>query len=81
MENDSKAENTLRIFINGFLNFQIHYFLKRLLFDKEELILDKEGLILDMGKYILSQRLRDFLSKNQREIHELLSINQEDPPR
>ena len=33
-----------------------------------------------MGKEILSPRLRDFLSKNQGEIHEPLSINQEDPP-
>ena len=29
---------------------------------------------------ILSLRLRDFLSKNQRNFHEPLSINQEDPP-
>ena len=81
MEKDTKAENTQRIFINGFPSFQIHYFLKRLIFDKEELILDKEGLILDMEEEILSPRLRDFLSKNQGEIHEPLSINQEDPLR
>ena len=68
-----------RIFISGFPSFQIHYFPKRLIFDKEELILDKEGLILDMGKEILSPRLRDFLSKNQGEIREPFSINQEDP--
>ena len=54
MENDMEAENTQRIFISGFPSFQIHYFSKRLIFDKEELILDKEGLILDMGEEILS---------------------------
>ena len=80
MENDTKAENTQRIFISGFPSFQIHYFSKRLIFDKEKLIFDKEGLILDMGEDILSPRLRDFLSKNQGEIHKPLSINQEDPP-
>ena len=77
MENDTKEENTQRIFISGFPSFQIHYFPKRLIFDKEELIIDKEGLILDMEKEILSPRLRDFLSKNQGEIREPFSINQE----
>ena len=47
MENDTKAENTQRIFINGFSSVQIHYFLKSLILDKEGLILDKEELILD----------------------------------
>ena len=55
MEKDTKAENTQRIFISEFPSFQIHYFPKRLIFDKEELILDKEGLILDMGEEILPQ--------------------------
>ena len=81
MENDTKEKNTQRIFINEFPSFQIHYFLKKLIFDKEELILDKEGFILVMGEEILSLRLRDFLSNNQGEIREPLSINQEDPPR
>ena len=44
-----------KIFINGFPNVQIYYFLKRL-------ILSKEELILDMEDEILSPRLRDFLS-------------------
>ena len=39
MEKDTKAENTQRICINGFSSFQIHYFPKRLIFDKEELTL------------------------------------------
>ena len=34
-----------------------------------------------MEDEILSPRLRDFLSKNQGEIREPFSINQEDPPR
>ena len=74
MEKDTKTENMQRIFINGFPNVQIHYFLKGL-------ILDKEELILDMEEEILSLRLRAFLSKNRGEIREPLSINQEDPPR
>ena len=79
MEKDMNAKNTQRIFISGFPSFQIHFFPKRLIFDKEELILDKEELILDMGEEILSPRLRDFISKNQGKIREPLSINQEDP--
>ena len=62
-----------KIFISGFPNFQIPYFPKRLIINKEELILDKE-------EDILSLRLRDFLFKNQGEILESLSINQEDTP-
>ena len=68
MEKDTKTENTQRIFIGGFPNVQLHYFSKGL-------ILDKEELILDMEKEILSLRLRDFLSKNQGEIHEQLHTN------
>ena len=64
MEKDTKAENRQKIFISGFPRFQIPYFPKRLIFDKEELILNKEGLILDVGEEILSLRLKDFLSKN-----------------
>ena len=55
MENDTKTENTQRIFISGFPNVQIHYFPKGL-------ILGKEELILDMKEGILSPRLRDFIS-------------------
>ena len=80
MEKDTKAENTQRICISRFSSFQIHYFPKRLIFVKKELILDKEGLILDMREEILSLRLGDFPFKNQGEIREPLSINQEDPP-
>ena len=64
MDKYTKTENTQEIFINGFPSFQIPYFPKRLILDKEE--------------DILSIRLRDFLSKNQGEIHEPLFINQED---
>ena len=67
MDKYTKAENTQKIFINKFLSFQIPYFPKRLILDKEE--------------KILSLRLRDFLSKNRGEICEPLFINQEDPPR
>ena len=67
MDKYTKAENTQKTFISGFPIFQIPYFLKRLIIDKEE--------------EILSLILRDFLSKNQGEIHEPLSINQEDPSR
>ena len=67
MDKYTKAENTQKTFINEFPIFQIPYFLKRLIIDKEE--------------EILSLILRDFLSKNQGEIHEPLSINQEDPSR
>ena len=55
MENDTKAENTQRIFISRFPNVQIDYFSKGL-------ILDMGELILDMEEEILSLRLRDFLS-------------------
>ena len=55
MDKYMKAENTQKIFINRFLNFQIPYFPKRLIFNIEELILDKE-------EEILSLRLRYFLS-------------------
>ena len=64
MDKYTKTENTQEIFISRFPSFQIPYFLKRLILDKEE--------------DILSIRLRYFLSKNQGEIHEALSINQED---
>ena len=74
MEKYTKAENTQNIFISGFSSFQIPYFPKRLILDKEELILDKE-------EDILSLTLRNFLSKNQGEIREPLFVNQEDPPR
>ena len=47
MEKDMKVENTQKIFISGFPNVQIHYFLKGLILDKELLILDKEESILD----------------------------------
>ena len=57
MNKCTKEENTQKIFINGFPNFQIPYFPKRLILHKEELILNKE-------EEILSLRLRDFLSKN-----------------
>ena len=67
MDKYTKAENAQKIFISRFPSFQIPYFPKRLILDKE--------------KEILSLRLRDFLSKNQGEIRKLLSINQEDPPR
>ena len=53
--------------MNGFPSFQISYFPKRLILDKEE--------------EILSLRLKDFLSKIQGNIDEALSINQENPPR
>ena len=72
MDKYTKAENTQNIFIIEFPSFQIPYFPKRLIPDKEELILNKE-------EEILSLRLRDFLSRNQGEIREPLSINQEDP--
>ena len=55
MQKDTKAENTQKIFISGFPNVQIYYFLKGL-------ILDKEESIIDMEDEILSPRLRDFLS-------------------
>ena len=73
MDKYTKTENILNIFINGFPSFQIPYFPKRLIIDKKELIFDKE-------EEILSLRLRDFLSENQGEICEPLSINQEDSP-
>ena len=50
-----KVENTKKIFISEFPSFQIPYFLKSLILDKEKLTLDKE-------EEILSLRLRDFLS-------------------
>ena len=65
MDKYTKEENKQKIFISGFPSFQIPYFPKSLILDKEE--------------EILSLRLRDFLSKNQEEIREPLSINQEDP--
>ena len=55
MNKNMKVKNTQRIFISEFLSFQISYFPKRL-------ILDKEELILDMEKETLSQRLRYFIS-------------------
>ena len=55
MDKYMKAENTQKIFISEFLNFQIPHFPKRL-------ILGKEELILDMKEEILSLRLRVFLS-------------------
>ena len=55
MDKYMKAENTQKMFISWFPNFQIPYFLKRIILSKEELILDKE-------EEILSLRLRDFLS-------------------
>ena len=55
MDKYIKAENTQKLFINGFSSFQISYFMKRLTLNKEELILDK-------GEEILSLRLRDLLS-------------------
>ena len=50
-----KVGNTQKIFIREFPSFQISYFSKTLILDKEELILDKEG-------EILSLKLQDFLS-------------------
>ena len=50
-----KAENTQKIFISRFSSFQIPYFPKILIIDKEELTLNKE-------EDILSLRLIDFLS-------------------
>ena len=55
MDKCMKAENTQKIFISEFLSFQITYFLKRL-------ILDKEELVIYMEEEILSLRLRDLLS-------------------
>ena len=55
MDKYMKTENTQKIFISGFPSFQIPYFSKIL-------ILDKEELILDMDEEILFLRLRDFLS-------------------
>ena len=55
MENNTKVKNKQKIFTNGFSSFQIHYFPKGLIIDKEE-------LILDMDEEILSPRLRNFLS-------------------
>ena len=55
MDKYINAENTQMIFISGFPSFQIPYFLKILIFDKEQ-------LIIDMEEEILSLRLRDFLS-------------------
>ena len=37
MERDTKTENMLRIFISRFHSFQIHYFSKRLIFNKEKI--------------------------------------------
>ena len=62
MKKDTKAKNTYWIFVNEFPSFQIHYFSKGLILDKEELILYKEYLILAMEEEIVSPRLRDFLS-------------------
>ena len=62
MDKYMKTENTQKIFFSEFPSFQIPYFPKRLILDKEELILGNEELILDMKKEILSLRLRDFLS-------------------
>ena len=42
MDKYTKAKNTQKIFINGFPNFQIPYFSKRLILNKEKLIIDKE---------------------------------------
>ena len=56
MNKYTKAENTQNIFISIFPSFQIPYFQKRLIIDKEELIFNKE-------EEILSLRLRDFLPK------------------
>ena len=42
MDKYTKTENKQKIFINGFPNFQIPYFLKILILDKEKLIIDKE---------------------------------------
>ena len=61
MDKYTKAENTQKIFINEFPSFQISYFPKRLILDKEELILDKEELIFYREEKILSLRLREFL--------------------
>ena len=54
MDKCMNTENTQKIFISGFPSFQIPYFPKRSILDKEELILNKEGEILSLG-------LRDFL--------------------
>ena len=56
MDKYTKVKNTQKIFISGFRSFQISYFSKRLILDKEELILDKEELILDKEDEILSLR-------------------------
>ena len=56
MDKYIKAENTQKIFISEFPSFQIPYFPKRL-------ILDKEELIIDMEEEILSLRLRYFFPK------------------
>ena len=55
MDKYMKRENTKNIFIRGCPSFQIPYFPKILILNKEELTLDKE-------EDILSLRLRDFLS-------------------
>ena len=61
MDKYIKAKNMQKIFISGFPSFQIPSFPKRLIIDKEA--------------DILSLRLKDFLSKNQGEILEPLSVN------
>ena len=48
MDKNTKAKNMQKIFISGFLSFQIPYFAKRLIIDKEELILNKEDEILSL---------------------------------
>ena len=62
-----KAENTLETYLSIDFPVFIPYFPKILTLHKEE--------------KILSLRLRSFLSYNQGDIHEPLSINQRDTPR
>ena len=62
MDKYMKEKNTQKIFISEFPSFQIFYFPKILILDKEELIIGKEELILDMKNEILSIRLGGFFS-------------------
>ena len=48
MNKYTKAKNMQNIFISGFPSFQIPYFAKRLIIDKEELILNKKDEILSL---------------------------------
>ena len=59
MEKDMNAENTQRISINRFPSFQVHYFPKGLILDKEELTLDMEEEILSLRLEIFSPKIKE----------------------